>query len=181
MKRQRGRGRKPSNPGNRSLESNGPDVKIRGTAAQIYEKYAQYARDAHTAGDRIKAENYLQHAEHYYRIMAANMPKDRPVGDDQQGHASGNGGRDHGSSRDEGSVDDPLKVMDDDVEQDDDYEADMESDDDGRQVEAEEAPPKKRGRRGPRRKTEGDAPATDREARSALDTLAEQQAAIAGG
>ena len=57
MKRQRGRGRKPGgggggggnnnhNHGNRSLESNGPDVKIRGTAAQIYEKYAQFARDA---------------------------------------------------------------------------------------------------------------------------------------
>jgi len=69
MKRQRGRGRKPGgNQGNRPLESNGPDVKIRGTAAQIYEKYAQYARDAQSSGDRVKYENYMQHAEHYFRI-----------------------------------------------------------------------------------------------------------------
>ena len=75
MKRQRGRGRKSNgNPGNRSLESNGPEVKIRGNAAQIYEKYVQYARDAQTSGDRVKAENLFQHAEHYYRMMAANMP-----------------------------------------------------------------------------------------------------------
>ena len=90
MKRQRGRGRKPGgggggggggnhnhNHGNRSLESNGPDVKIRGTAAQIYEKYAQYARDAQSGGDRVKYETYLQHAEHYYRVMAATMPRER--------------------------------------------------------------------------------------------------------
>ncbi len=77
MKRQRGRGRKPSNPNNRSYESNGPDVKIRGNASQIYEKYLQYARDAQTSGDRIAAEAYFQHAEHYFRIVAANTPKDR--------------------------------------------------------------------------------------------------------
>ncbi|MFZ4687296.1 MAG: DUF4167 domain-containing protein, partial [Hyphomonadaceae bacterium] len=88
MKRQRGRGRKPGgggggggsnnhNHGNRSLESNGPDVKIRGTAAQIYEKYAQFARDAQSGGDRVKYETYLQHAEHYYRVMAATMPRER--------------------------------------------------------------------------------------------------------
>ena len=87
MKRQRGRGRKPNNPGNRSYESNGPDVKIRGNANQIYDKYLQYARDAQTSGDRINAEAYFQHAEHYYRIMAANMPKEKLPGyqDDQDG------------------------------------------------------------------------------------------------
>tara|TARA_B100000678_G_scaffold230534_1_gene198978 strand:+ start:31447 stop:32121 length:675 start_codon:yes stop_codon:yes gene_type:complete len=85
MKRQRGRGRKPNNPGNRSYESNGPDVKIRGNANQIYEKYLQYGRDAQTSGDRIAAEAYFQHAEHYFRIMAANMPKDRlPQNQDDQ-------------------------------------------------------------------------------------------------
>ena len=87
MKRQRGRGRKPGggggggnnnhNHGNRSLESSGPEVKIRGTAAKIYEKYAQYARDAQSGGDRVKYEALLQHAEHYYRVMAASMPRDR--------------------------------------------------------------------------------------------------------
>lgn len=73
-KRMRGRNRgggKGPNPLTRSYESNGPDVKIRGTALHIAEKYGQLARDAHSSGDRIAAENYFQHAEHYYRIIAA--------------------------------------------------------------------------------------------------------------
>lgn len=71
MKRQRGRGRnnnKSQNP-NRALESNGPGVKVRGAASTIYEKYQQLARDAALSGDRIMAENYLQFAEHYFRIL----------------------------------------------------------------------------------------------------------------
>ena len=63
--------RKGPNPLTRSYESNGPDVKIRGSAQQIAEKYAQLARDAQGSGDRVMAENYLQHAEHYNRIIAA--------------------------------------------------------------------------------------------------------------
>jgi hypothetical protein len=63
--------RKGPNPLTRNYESNGPDVKIRGSAQQIAEKYAQLARDAQGAGDRVMAENYLQHAEHYNRIIAA--------------------------------------------------------------------------------------------------------------
>ena len=63
----------PSNPLTRSYESNGPDVKIRGTALHIAEKYLQLARDATSAGDRVTAENYLQHAEHYYRILMAQL------------------------------------------------------------------------------------------------------------
>jgi hypothetical protein len=55
----------------RSYESNGPDVKIRGTAQHIAEKYSQLARDAHSSGDPVAAENYYQHAEHYIRIIAA--------------------------------------------------------------------------------------------------------------
>jgi hypothetical protein len=70
-KRMRGRNRKGPNPLTRSYESNGPDVKIRGTALHIAEKYGQLARDAHSSGDRVAAENYFQHAEHYYRIIAA--------------------------------------------------------------------------------------------------------------
>src|SRR5262245_11846894 len=70
-KRLRGRNRKGPNPLTRSYESNGPDVKIRGTALHIAEKYGQLARDAQSAGDRVAAENYYQHAEHYYRIIAA--------------------------------------------------------------------------------------------------------------
>ena len=63
--------RKGPNPLTRNYESNGPDVKIRGSAQQIAEKYATLARDAQSAGDRVMAENYLQHAEHYNRIIAA--------------------------------------------------------------------------------------------------------------
>jgi hypothetical protein len=63
--------RKGSNPLTRTYDSSGPDVKIRGTAQHIAEKYGQLARDAHSSGDRVMAENYLQHAEHYNRIIAA--------------------------------------------------------------------------------------------------------------
>src|SRR3954467_12567066 len=63
--------RRGPNPLTRNYESNGPDVKIRGSAQQIAEKYATLARDAHSSGDRVMAENYLQHAEHYNRIIAA--------------------------------------------------------------------------------------------------------------
>src|SRR5690349_23409794 len=73
--RQRGRnnngGRKHVNPLSRNFESNGPDVKVRGNAAHIAEKYLQLARDAQSSGDPVLAENYLQHAEHYFRIVAA--------------------------------------------------------------------------------------------------------------
>jgi Domain of unknown function (DUF4167) len=70
-RRGRGRGRKPQNPLARSYESNGPDVKIRGTAAHIAEKYMSLARDALASGDMVGAESYLQHAEHYNRIIMA--------------------------------------------------------------------------------------------------------------
>jgi hypothetical protein len=63
--------RKGSNPLTRTYDSSGPDVKIRGTAQHIAEKYSTLARDSHSAGDRVMAENYLQHAEHYNRIIAA--------------------------------------------------------------------------------------------------------------
>ena len=63
--------RKGANPLTRTYDSSGPDVKIRGTAQHIAEKYATLARDAQSAGDRVMAENYLQHAEHYNRIIAA--------------------------------------------------------------------------------------------------------------
>src|SRR2546421_8690212 len=63
--------RRNHNPLTRVYESNGPDVKIRGTANHVAEKYLQLARDAHTSGDPVAAENYLQHAEHYFRLIAA--------------------------------------------------------------------------------------------------------------
>ena len=70
-RRSRGRGRKNQNPLSRNYESNGPDVKIRGTAAHVAEKYTALARDALSSGDPITAENYSQHAEHYNRIIMA--------------------------------------------------------------------------------------------------------------
>jgi hypothetical protein len=70
-KRMRGRNRKGQNPLTRVYESNGPDVKIRGTANHVADKYVQLARDAQASGDPVAAENYLQHAEHYFRLIAA--------------------------------------------------------------------------------------------------------------
>jgi len=87
MKRQRNRGRggggggggKPQHNANRAFDSNGPDgVKVRGAAQHIYEKYQQLARDAASGGDRVLAENYLQHAEHYFRVLRAMQPQ-RPL------------------------------------------------------------------------------------------------------
>lgn len=80
-RRQRSRGnnnrRYPNQRGN-SFESNGPEVKVRGTAQQVLEKYQSLARDAYSSGDRVLAEGYLQHAEHYYRVMNADAEnKDR--------------------------------------------------------------------------------------------------------
>lgn len=78
MKRSRGRNRRSggnnnnnnfNNP-NRHFESVGPDVKIRGSAQQVLDKYLQYARDSHTSGDRVTSEAYYQYAEHYQRIVA---------------------------------------------------------------------------------------------------------------
>jgi len=88
MKRQRGRNNRGGNGGkpqqhnaNRAFDSNGPDgVKVRGAAQSVYEKYQQLARDASSSGDRVLAENYLQHAEHYFRVLRAIQPN-RPVSD----------------------------------------------------------------------------------------------------
>ncbi len=63
--------RKSPNPLQRSYESNGPDVKVRGTAQHVAEKYLQLARDAQSSGDTVAAESYFQYAEHYYRILLA--------------------------------------------------------------------------------------------------------------
>ncbi|MFT4255247.1 MAG: DUF4167 domain-containing protein [Caulobacter sp.] len=88
MKRQRGRnnrggggGKPQQHNANRAFDSNGPDgVKVRGAAQSVYEKYQQLARDASSSGDRVLAENYLQHAEHYFRVLRAIQPN-RAVSD----------------------------------------------------------------------------------------------------
>src|ERR1700754_1226292 len=79
--------RRGQNPMTRVYESNGPDIKIRGTASHVAEKYVQLARDARSSGDPVAAENYYQHAEHYFRLIAAaqeqfrqSQPQPRPDG-----------------------------------------------------------------------------------------------------
>ena len=90
-KRMRGRNnnnnnnnRKSQNPMTRVFESNGPDLKIRGTPSHIAEKYLQLARDAQSSGDPIGAENYFQHAEHYFRLIAAAQEQYRQNNPQQQ-------------------------------------------------------------------------------------------------
>jgi len=56
---------------NHVFDSSGPDMRLRGTAQQLFEKYLQLGRDATGSGDRVMAESYFQHAEHYFRILNA--------------------------------------------------------------------------------------------------------------
>jgi Domain of unknown function (DUF4167) len=91
-RRGRGRGRKPQNPLARNYESNGPDVKIRGTAAHIAEKYISLARDALASGDMVTAESYLQHAEHYNRIIMAAQSQMGAQHGGHQGEGPNGGG-----------------------------------------------------------------------------------------
>src|SRR5271154_6761129 len=63
--------RRGQNPMTRVFESNGPDIKIRGTASHVAEKYVQLARDARSSGARVASENYYQHAEHSFRLIPA--------------------------------------------------------------------------------------------------------------
>jgi hypothetical protein len=86
------------------MDSNGPDVKIRGTPAHIYEKYLQLARDAHSGGDRVQAENYLQHAEHYYRLIMAAQAQ-LPQHQQRQPHMNGQNGAGEDQPQAEGGAD----------------------------------------------------------------------------
>src|SRR5262245_17142337 len=104
--RMRGRNRgKSHNPLTRVYESNGPDVKIRGTANHVTEKYIQLARDATASGDPVSAENYYQHAEHYFRLIAAaqeQFRQNQPFHQQQQPRPEGGGGE---QRADEGGFD----------------------------------------------------------------------------
>ena len=142
MKRSRGRGRRQQNPVNRSYDSNGPDVRVRGTASQVYEKYQALARDAMASGDRVMAENYGQHAEHYYRIMLSLQPapseadKETANGDGTHGEAL-HGDEANGTANGEGPGE-PLVLV-------------REGD------EADDKPAKPSRRRGPLRKKKAEA------------------------
>ena len=84
-----------------TFDSNGPNVKIRGNAYQVFERYLALAREAAASGDRIAAENLYQHAEHYFRVMNANgeahqhgaprpmTPADIDLGEPEIGRAEG--------------------------------------------------------------------------------------------
>jgi hypothetical protein len=119
MKRMRGRGHRPGGgggggggpvrhhaPGNIPLnrnhvfDSSGPDIRVRGTSQQLFEKYLQLGRDATSGGDRVMAESYFQHAEHYFRILnAMNQAA-------QQGQQGNGGQNQQGQRRPYGNEDD---------------------------------------------------------------------------
>ncbi len=82
----------PSRPN--SFDSSGPEGRIRGNAHQVYEKYIGLARDALSSGDRVVAETYFQHAEHYFRIV--NSSTDPETGDRRPPRQEGDG-RDAGA------------------------------------------------------------------------------------
>src|SRR5829696_3057088 len=87
--------RRSHNPLTRVYESNGPDVKIRGTAHHVAEKYLQLARDAQSSGDPVSAENYFQHAEHYFRLIATANEQFRQQNPNfQPQRVEGSGGND---------------------------------------------------------------------------------------
>ena len=116
MKRMRGRNHRPGGGGggggggstpirhhngqiplnrNHVFDSNGPDLRIRGTAQQLFEKYLQLGRDATSSGDRVMAEGYFQHAEHYFRILnaiaqaAQQSQPNQPVHHQRRHHSEG--------------------------------------------------------------------------------------------
>ena len=95
-KRSRGRNqnRRAGPSRNQTFDSNGPSVRIRGNASQVHEKYIAMAQDASSAGDSISSENYLQHAEHYYRILAVQREEaEARASSQQQSPRNNNNGR----------------------------------------------------------------------------------------
>ena len=95
---------------NHVFDSIGPDLRVRGTSQQLFEKYLQLGRDATSAGDRVMAESYFQHAEHYFRILnamnqAAGQSSGSPSGANGQ-HRRPNG--DQSADQDEGEEQQPA-------------------------------------------------------------------------
>ncbi len=76
---------------NHVFDSSGPDLRVRGTAQQLFEKYLQLGRDATGVGDRVMAESYFQYAEHYFRILTAINQASQQQGGHQANHQQGNG------------------------------------------------------------------------------------------
>ncbi len=97
--RGRGTGRKAPNNRTQTFDSNGPSVRVRGNAFQVQEKYLALARDAASAGDRVAAENYFQHAEHYLRIINAANAQAEARREQQQGNGEDQGDQSGGGDR----------------------------------------------------------------------------------
>ena len=89
--RSRGDGRRHGPYKNQSFESNGPEIKVRGTAQQVLEKYLVLGREASLSGDRIAAEGYFQYAEHYFRLANTDANPDANPGARQGAKAAGGG------------------------------------------------------------------------------------------
>ncbi len=103
-------GRRNNNQRSHTFDSNGPDVRIRGNAFQVNEKYEALARDAAAAGDAVLAESYRQHAEHYQRVInelsGGNNNKDN-----NQSRKKGNGAADAGGKQEaDGNSKDETKT-----------------------------------------------------------------------
>jgi hypothetical protein len=103
-------------PRNQTFDSNGPEIRIRGNAHQVLEKYLTLARDAAAQGDRIAAENYYQHAEHYFRVINSqtqaggrqlprplNTPADNNSVGEEDGEQQGDNDSSEGDNEGEGS------------------------------------------------------------------------------
>lgn len=103
-RRSRGRsnGRRYPNQKGGVFESNGPEVKVRGTPQQVQEKYLALARDAQSSGDRVQAEAYFQHAEHYLRIMTDDEDRERGGRDQHAGDGNGHADEEQAPSRGRG-------------------------------------------------------------------------------
>jgi hypothetical protein len=134
MKRMRGRGHRPGGGGggggglrhhssgggsgiplnrNHVFDSSGPDLRIRGTAQQLFEKYLQLGRDATSGGDRVMAEGYFQHAEHYFRILNAMnqaAQQNQPQNGAPRRPFNGEDGAQPGDGSEEGEVNSPAGV-----------------------------------------------------------------------
>ena len=112
--RQRSKSNRPRTLGNitnRVFDSSGPEGKVRGTPQQIIDKYNQLSRDAQLSNDRVNAENYLQHAEHYTRMLAEatremQAEQDQRRQNEQQNNQGNNHQRDY-AQRDRGGDQQP--------------------------------------------------------------------------
>ena len=90
-RRSRGRGNGKRQPRGNHVDSHGPEVRVRGTAQQVYDKYLALARDASSSGDRISAENMYQHAEHYFRALTIAQENSEQRNDNRDGSRSRRG------------------------------------------------------------------------------------------